>query len=74
MTVHPFDDFHFFAKAEMPLTPKGYCDSMPAASILSQYSLEAEMPLTPKGYCDSSHQAAILQGAMFFACYKADAS
>ena len=74
MTVHPFDDFHFFAKAEMPLTPKGYCDPFNDFSFFAEVIDLAEMPLTPKGYCDSSHQAAILQGAMFFACYKADAS
>ena len=36
--------------AEMPLTPKGYCDMLPYKENAAL--IEAEMPLTPKGYCD----------------------
>ena len=39
--------------AEMPLTPKGYCDTSGAGVILTLGLAGAEMPLTPKGYCDS---------------------
>ena len=38
--------------AEMPLTPKGYCDSA-FKSAGSHSNNPAEMPLTPKGYCDA---------------------
>ena len=40
-------------RAEMPLTPKGYCDSRNRGSRFFMITPRAEMPLTPKGYCDT---------------------
>ena len=36
----------------MPLTPKGYCDTIEFDNALFGKIVWAEMPLTPKGYCD----------------------
>ena len=43
----------FFDEAEMPLTPKGYCDDFFGERFFFG-DKAAEMPLTPKGYCDSN--------------------
>ena len=43
---------YYLPEAEMPLTPKGYCDIWIGSSQSSIPSMQAEMPLTPKGYCD----------------------
>ena len=37
--------------AEMPITPKGYCDGLVLGEA-KDFGHEAEMPITPKGYCD----------------------
>ena len=40
----------------MPLTPKGYCDSVLFFVEFVFVHKRAEMPLTPKGCCDEPFQ------------------
>ena len=52
--VAGFDVVFDAIAAEMPLTPKGYCDFCVLQMLYRDGDDEAEMPLTPKGYCDST--------------------
>lgn len=47
---------YYLPEAEMPLTPKGYCDSVLFFVEFVFVHKRAEIHLTPKGYCDESFQ------------------
>ena len=54
--VFSLNYLEFYGQAEMPLTPKGYCDSVLFFVEFVFVHKRAEMPLTPKGCCDEPFQ------------------